>query len=96
MSSEAGSGQPPVQVASATTPPLDGRLAELERENRRLGEQVRSLMAAENKLYVLQDHLNAQQRVYVRLAELGRTLNTTFEVTKILEAVANFVVYGFN
>lgn len=84
------------ETASAPSPALAARLAELESENRRLGEQVRSLMAAENKLFVLQDHLNAQQRVYVRLAELGRTLNGTFDVTKILAAVANFVVYGFN
>lgn len=86
----------PFEVASANASALDARMQELERENRRLGEQVRSLMAAESKLFVLQDHLNAQQRVYVRLAELGRTLNTMFDVTKIVEAVTNFVVYGFN
>lgn len=72
------------------------RVSALEAENRRLGEQVKRLMAAENKLYVLQDHLNAQQRVYVRLAELGRTLNATFDAEKILQAVTHFVVYGFN
>ena len=49
--------------AGAGSTTLADRVVALEQENRRLGEQVRSLMAAENKLFVLQDHLNAQQRV---------------------------------
>lgn len=68
----------------------------LEQENEQLREQVRRLMAAENKLYRLQDHLSAQQRVYVRLAEVGRTLTSLLDVDLIAETVAKFVVYGFN
>lgn len=53
-------------------------------------------MAAENKLYTLQGHLSAQQRVYVRLSELARTLTTLLDVDKILRAVVEFGLYGFN
>lgn len=65
-------------------------------ENERLRQQVKRLMAAENKLYTLQGHLSAQQRVYVRLSELARTLNTLLDVDKILHAVVEFGLYGFN
>ncbi len=68
----------------------------LEQENAQLREQVRRLMAAENKLYRLQDQLSAQQRVYVRLAEVGRTLTSLLDVDLIAETVTKFVVYGFN
>lgn len=68
----------------------------LEEENAQLREQVRRLMAAENRLYRLQDHLSAQQRVYVRLAEVGRTLTSLLDVALIAETVVKFVVYGFN
>lgn len=53
-------------------------------------------MAAENKLYTLQGHLSSQQRVYVRLSELARTLNTLLDVDKILRAVVEFGLYGFS
>ncbi len=69
---------------------------QLEAENDRLRQQVKRLMAAENKLYMLQGHLSAQQRVYVRLAELARNLNTLLDVDKILSAVVEFALYGFD
>lgn len=68
----------------------------LQPENERLRQQVKRLMAAENKLYTLQGHLSAQQRVYVRLSELARTLNTLLDVEKILHAVVEFGLYGFS
>lgn len=72
------------------------RLGQLEQENAQLREQVRRLMAAENKLYMLQDHLSAQQRVYVQLAELGRSLTGMLDVDRITETVVKFVVYSLN
>ena len=68
----------------------------LKSEIERLRSQVKQLMAGESKLYMLQDHLNAQQRVYVRLAEISRELNVSLDVDKILETVVHFAVYGFN
>ncbi len=82
--------QPPRMVEEASAVPR------LQLENERLRQQVKRLMAAENKLYTLQGHLGAQQRVYVRLSELARTLNTLLDVDKILHAVVEFGLYGFS
>jgi two-component system sensor histidine kinase/response regulator len=90
--SAAPSGPPPLLDAQEAAQ----KLARVEAENRDLREQVRRLMAAENKLYVLQDHLSAQQRVYVRLAELARTMSASLSIDEILATVVRFVVYTFN
>ncbi len=95
MPEDSGNQHPPASD-SESSDGLAKKAAALEAENQRLSEQVRRLLAAENKLYVLQDHLNSQQRVYVRLAELGRELNALLDVDKIVETVARFVVYSFN
>ncbi|MBN1612215.1 MAG: response regulator [Polyangiaceae bacterium] len=92
----------PGSAAPSVPPPvLDAqgaaeKSARVEAENRVLREQVRRLMAAENKLYVLQDHLSAQQRVYVRLADLARTISASLNIDEILATVVRFVVYTFN
>jgi signal transduction histidine kinase len=74
----------------------DAQIKLLNEENQRLREQMKSLMAGEKKLMKLQDHLNAQQRVYVRLAEIGRELNLSLDIDNILKTVAHFAVYEFN
>ncbi len=84
--------KPPEPVSPCASAPREA----LERENAALREQVRLLMAAENKLYTLQDHLSAQQRMYVRLTEAVRTMTSLLEISKIAEAAVKFVVYGFN
>ncbi len=75
---------------------LSQKLIGLEEENRRLREQVKRLMTGENKLYVLQDRLNSQQRIYIRLAEISRELNVSLDVDQILKTVVHFVIYGFS
>ncbi len=72
------------------------KVVSFEEENKRLREQVKRLMAGENKLYVLQDHLNSQQRIYIRLAEISRELSVSLNVNAILKTVVHFVIYGFN
>ncbi|MBN2525058.1 MAG: response regulator [Deltaproteobacteria bacterium] len=68
----------------------------LRNENQNLRNQVRLLMAAESKLYTLQEHLNQQQQIYAKLAELGRKLNTLLNVDEICKILVNFVVYELN
>ena len=68
----------------------------LRSENQNLRNQVRLLMAAESKLYTLQEHLNHQQQLYARLAEIGRQLNTLLNIDEICKILVHFVVYEFN
>ncbi|MBN2344386.1 MAG: response regulator [Deltaproteobacteria bacterium] len=68
----------------------------LRSENARLQEQVRLLMAAESKLYTLQEHLNKQQLLYARLAEVSRVLNTLLSFDEIGSVLVHFAVYEFN
>ena len=68
----------------------------LRSENQNLRNQVRLLMAAESKLYTLQEHLNQQQQLYARLAEIGRQLNTLLNIDEICKILVHFVVYEFN
>lgn len=75
---------------------IHSNTAPLETEIKRLRDQVKLLMAGENKLYVLQNRLNTQQGIYVRLAEISRELNVSLDVTHILNTVVHFVIYGFN
>src|SRR5512145_1249721 len=100
--SDRGAARQSIESSRPLVEPVAGEEAEaaqvrrLEQENAQLREQVRRLMAAENKLYRLQDHLSAQQRVYVRLADVGRTLTSLLDVDLIAETVVKFAVYGFN
>ena len=68
----------------------------LRSENQNLRNQVRLLMAAESKLYVLQENLTNQRQVYAKLAEMGRQLNTLLSVDEMCKILVNFVVYELN
>jgi secreted PhoX family phosphatase len=55
---------------------LERRLERLLSENQRLSERVKRLILTESRLYLLQDVLDAQVRVYRHLYESGKKLNT--------------------
>ena len=68
----------------------------LERENQRLAEEIKRLVKAERQLYEVQEHLDAQMRIYRRLCEVGQKFNATFNVSTVLDLVTHFVIYDLN
>jgi GAF domain-containing protein len=71
-------------------------LARLRTEHDRLSEQVKRLVKTESELYVIQEQLDGQIRIYRRLYEIGKEFNATFELAKVLEVTAHFALYELN
>src|SRR6266508_396913 len=69
----------------------EARMAELERENEILSQQVKRLIKAETKLYQYQEELDAQLKEYKDLYELNRKLNATFDISNIFEHTVAYV-----
>ncbi len=72
------------------------RLERLLSENQRLSEQVKRLILTESRLYLLQDVLDAQVRVYRHLYESGKKLNATFDEEEVLRLTTDFVISALN
>jgi len=68
----------------------------LQQERSNLEEKVKQLVKTETQLYTIQQELDDQLRIYRRLYELGKQLNSTVEVTTILGLVTQFVLYELN
>jgi len=75
---------------------LDSRLEKLQVENRLLSEQVKHLVKTEHELYVIQEQLDDQIRLYLQFYEVGKQFNATFELAKILQITTHFVLYELN
>jgi signal transduction histidine kinase/DNA-binding NarL/FixJ family response regulator len=75
---------------------LERRLERLLSENQRLSEQVKRLILTESRLYLLQDVLDAQVRVYRHLYESGKKLNATFDEEEVLRLTTDFVISALN
>lgn len=73
--------------------PLDiDELAELQRENTTLAEQIKSLIKAEGKLYEYQQQLDAQLKEYQTLYELNRQISATFDIREIFSRTLDYVI----
>ncbi len=68
----------------------------LQLENQRLSEQVKRLVRTESDLYEFQQKLDEQLRIYSRLYESGKQLNTMFDREAILQTVVQFALYELN
>ena len=75
---------------------LKRRVEELERDNRRLSEQLKQLVKAERDLYEFQEQFDSQIRIYQHLSDIGRRFNSTFDRAEILRLATNFVLYVLN
>ena len=68
---------------------------EIERllhENEVASKQVKRLIKAESKLYAYQEELDSQLKKYKDLYELSRTIGATFDIRKIFEHSANYII----
>ncbi len=65
----------------------------LQRENRRLADEIKRLVKAERQLYEVQEDLDEQMRIYRRLYEVGQKFNATFSVATVVELATHFVIY---
>ena len=70
---------------------IDVRIAELQQEKEILSQQVKRLIKSEGKLYQYQEEFDAQLKEYKDLYELGRKLNTTFDIENIFEYTIAYV-----
>ena len=68
----------------------------LQKERSNLEEKVKQLVKTESQLYTVQQELDDQLRIYRQLYEIGKQLNSTVEVAKILGIVTQFVLYELN
>jgi signal transduction histidine kinase len=68
----------------------------LERENRRLAEEIKRLVKAERQLYEVQEHLDGQMRIYRRLYEVGQKFGATFSIATVVEVAIHFAIYDLN
>ena len=68
----------------------------LENENRRLSEQVKSLLRAEYELSKIQGQLDTQIRLYRQLYQVSNEFNATFDLDEILQLTVKFVLYNLN
>jgi len=74
----------------------EGRIKELQTENRQLRGQVKRLSKTEVELYGIQGQLDAQMQFYHQLYEVGKQLTTTTELPEILQITLQFVLYELN
>jgi serine phosphatase RsbU (regulator of sigma subunit) len=72
------------------------QLTALQDENRRLSEQIKRLVRTEHELYQFQGQLDDQIRIYRHLYEVGKKLNATLNLGKILQIATQFVLYQLN
>ncbi|GAC1351024.1 MAG: hypothetical protein NVSMB1_00120 [Polyangiales bacterium] len=77
-------------------PKAESRLKELEGQCEHLSGEVLRLRTQEIKLYKNKELLDKQQKLYKQLYELGKNLNSTFNVEKILGFITQSVLYDFN
>src|ERR671917_1697556 len=75
---------------------VEQRLSTLQDENRRLSEQIKRLVRTEHELYQFQGQLDDQIRIYRHLYEVGKKLNATLDLGKILQIATQFVLYQLN
>jgi serine phosphatase RsbU (regulator of sigma subunit) len=75
---------------------IEQRLATLQDENRRLSEQIKRLVRTEHELYQFQGQLDDQIRIYRHLYEVGKKLNATLDLGKLLQIATQFVLYQLN
>jgi hypothetical protein len=79
-----------------TTSDTEKGIAELQKENQQLTEQVRRLVSAENELYRIQSKLDLKLRLYRQLYEVSKQFNATFDLDEVLQIVIQFVLYELN
>ena len=60
----------------------EGRIKELQTENRQLRGQVKRLSKTEVELYGIQGQLDSQMLFYQQLYEVGKQLTTTTELSE--------------
>jgi signal transduction histidine kinase/DNA-binding response OmpR family regulator len=73
--------------------PPKSQLAQLQNANRALSEQVKRLLKTEHELYMAQEQLDTQIRLYRQLYEVGNKFNATFDLAEILHIATEFVLY---
>jgi signal transduction histidine kinase len=71
-------------------------LEQLQRENKRLSDEIKRLVKTERQLGAIQELLDGQIRTYRRLYEIGKTFNATFDLVTILKLVTRFILYELN
>jgi diguanylate cyclase (GGDEF)-like protein/PAS domain S-box-containing protein len=64
----------------------------LQRENEVVAQQVKRLIKAEGKLYAYQEELDSQLKEYKELYALSRTISATFDIRKIFERSAEYII----
>jgi signal transduction histidine kinase len=72
------------------------KVERLERENKRLSDEIKRLVKTERQLYEIQEHLDGQIRIYRQLYEIGKKLSTTFDLVTVLRLATEFVLYELN
>ncbi len=68
----------------------------LQRDNKRLSDEVKRLIRVDRQLYEIQEHLDGQIRTYRHLYESGRKFQATFDQATILGLATQFVLYELN
>jgi len=68
----------------------------LRQDNQRLAGEIKRLVKAERQLYEVQEHLDAQMRIYRHLYEVGQKFSATFSVATLVELATHFVIYDLN
>jgi len=74
----------------------EGRVEELQKENRQLSGQVKRLSKTEVELYGIQGQLDSQMQFYHQLYEVGKQFTTTTELSEIFQITLQFVLYELN
>ena len=74
----------------------DAVIAELQRENEVLAQQVKRLVKAESKLYEFQEELDAQLKEYKDLYQLHRKLSVRLELNEICIVTIDYVIQNLN
>ena len=75
---------------------LEEQSKQCKQERDTLSEQVKKLVFIEQKLYKEQDLYDTQIRLYQRLSELGRFLNSNFDIEDVFQKTLEFVIYDLN
>lgn len=75
--------------------PMDSvqEITRLRHEHEVISQQVKQLIKTESKLYAYQEKLDAQVKEYRELYELGKKINTTFDIPKLFANTITYIIH---